>query len=471
MADRSVNVLINANDKASKKFAKIGKNANRLGGTLKKAFVLAGAYLGVRAIKNFASSSIAAFGEQERVTRLLSDALAGLGKGGAAAVSDMEAFAAEIQKITTIGDEATLEIAALGASMGGLSGAGLKQATVAAIGFSKALGMDTKGAMTLIAKAAQGNTDSFTRYGIVLDKNMTDQEKFQFILDKGAEGFKLAQGEADTFSGRVQQLSNSWGDFKETIGGVIANILPGLTTGFKVLQTVIENWRLYMGIAWESAKLGLLGFWENIKHTFGTAIPGVLTWFGDNWVNIFKNVWESTKTIVLNMHNNLVNFFEGVWSWVKGEGFDFKWTGLLDGFESTLAELPDVFDRAITPAEKQIAERIAGMRAEFDAALLAKMDTGAAALDTGGEIDPISGKPTAGKKKAGKQGGTTAEARFLSGVTRNKTEENTGAIVKINGRLVKLTEQMVGLLKTGTATGAGRGVSLGDIKLVTSNMA
>ena len=468
MATESVNVLIAAKDTASNRFKKVSKNANMLGKTLRTAFLAAGAFVGVRAIKNFAKESIQAFGEQERATRLLSDALDNLGKGGEASMEDMKSFAGEIQKMTVIGDEAVLDLMALGVSMGGLSEGGLKAATIAAIGFSKSLGMDTKAAMTLISKAAQGNTDSFTRYGIVLDKNMSDQEKFQHILDKGAEGFKLAQGETETLTGQMQQLSNTWGDFKETIGEALATYLPGIAENFKTLQTVIENWRLVMDIAWDSAALGVVSFWEDIKHFFGNTIPTVLSWFADNWKEVFVNIWNAYKTYISNMWENWKNFFKGLWSWIKGEGFDFKWTGLLEGFESTLKEMPNIVDRNFSATEKALMKNIESMKSQFGEKLAEKLfpDT---TLVTGpvGDIGTVAAAKR--KKKQGSQSGLAAiESRFLTmSGGQNKTEIHTGQLVKIAGQHVKLTEKLIAVLQNNA--GKGIGPSINDIQLVPAN--
>ena len=47
-----------------------------------------------------------------------------------------------------------------------------------------------------------------------------------------------------------------------------------------LLQTVIENWRLLLSIAWRKVALCLVRFWENTKHFFGstTFFKGVKKW-------------------------------------------------------------------------------------------------------------------------------------------------------------------------------------------------
>ena len=464
MPKNEVDILIKARDQASKKLKHVGKSAQSMGKMLKIAAAGAATYFGFRAIKNFTAGSVKAFGVQETAIKHLQDALGTLGVSSKSAMQDMQNFASSIQSVTTVGDEVTLELMSLGATMGGLSGDSLKAATTAAIGFSRSLGVDTKTAMVMVAKAAQGNTTTFSRYGIQLDANMTKQEQFQAILARGNEGFKLAQGETDTFAGKMKQLSNTWGDFKEMIGGAIANWLPGLTENIKVVQVALENWRIVTDMAWTSAKLGLLSFWEDIKYFFGSTIPDLLGWFGRNWQQIFTDLWNGTKTIISNMSDNLINFFKEVWSWLKGEGFNFEWTGLLDGFESTLEEMPKIVQRHMSDTEKELKKQIADLKNQFGEKLSTKIN---AEFDTGKSLanatmPSATGAKTAMTKTAtGPQNLAARESRFLtmSGSRVDKTEINTGKTVNLLAKNNQILEKMHAAL-------SGKGAPATNLQLV-----
>lgn len=225
MAKRQIDVLINARDQASKKFGTIGKATAGLSkhfGGLKAS--IAGV-LGAAALLRFGKDVMEAYGRQEAAVKKLSDALKLVGGSSKAAMKDMQKWAASIQQQTTIGDEAVLEMAAMGAAMGKLTGEGLQKATEAAIGLSRRLSIDTTAAMRLVARAALGDTASLKRYGIVLDMASTTQQKFNELLKIGADAFVLAQGETNTFSGRVEQLKNTLGDVKEQIGQALLPII------------------------------------------------------------------------------------------------------------------------------------------------------------------------------------------------------------------------------------------------------
>lgn len=232
MAKKDIDIYLQAHDKATKKFGRVGKSANRLSSQFKKLAGAAAAYVGTRQLLSFAQESIQLFGVQEKAEKNLATAMKLAGDTAKDSLEDMKAFASGIQQITTIGDETVLQLAGLGASMAKLTGGELQRATKAAIGLSKAYGVDLNGAMRLVARAAVGDTATLKRYGITLDATLTPQEKFNELLKIGAENFKLAEAEADTLTGQMEQLGNAWGDLKEVIGGKIA--------GFG--KDILEDW-------------------------------------------------------------------------------------------------------------------------------------------------------------------------------------------------------------------------------------
>ena len=90
----------------------------------------------------------------------------------------------------------------------------------------------------------------FQRYGLVTNEAKTQAEKFQQVLNKGLDGFKLQQdGINETIKG-VEQLKNSWGDFKESFaeaiagGGFWSGIIDKLRYGIENLDLFFAQ---YMG--------------------------------------------------------------------------------------------------------------------------------------------------------------------------------------------------------------------------------
>jgi hypothetical protein len=194
----------------------------KFAGGIKKA--LTAAAIGMAALATSAvaigKKTIQAFSKQEDAVNDLRAALTNAGDNAGALVPKFEAFAASIQKTTKYGDEAILTAMAYGRNLG-INANQMEAATKAAVGLAAKYGIDLKTAMMLVGRASQGQTQSLTRYGIVLKEGASDQEKFNQLLNIGAQSFGLAEAQAGTTAGKLQQLSNQWGDLQEQIGGLI----------------------------------------------------------------------------------------------------------------------------------------------------------------------------------------------------------------------------------------------------------
>ncbi len=130
--------------------------------------------------------------------------------------------------------------------------------------------------------------------------------------------------------------------------------------GTEAAKFFFENWRLYLDLGIEQAKLFGENAWQQIK-TFADNAVTSLMWFGDNWKDVFKTIWEYTKTIVENLGKNLGEFFFAVTQLMQGNGFDFRWTGLEEGFKSSIKELPKLAEaalREITPEIDRINKEL-----------------------------------------------------------------------------------------------------------------
>lgn len=227
-----------------------------------------------------------------------------------------------------------------------------------------------------------------------------------YILDKlkGAYG-GLAEEMAKTAGGRMTQFKNRIGDIGERIGMAllpaveavlpavewlikrfeeavpitiewakavaefaaqmweyvgpavewVANIVgEALLVAFTAAQTAVENFGDVATYALEAFELAAVKVWENLKYYLGEVLPEYLMWFGRNWKEIFTDLYNATTAIFQNMWENVKNFFSNTWKWLSGQEQDWKWTGLLEGFESTLEELPRIADRKKGDLERSL---------------------------------------------------------------------------------------------------------------------
>jgi tape measure domain-containing protein len=99
---------------------------------------------------------------------------------------------------------------------------------------------------------------------------------------------------------------------------------------------------------------------NDIAYWITDTMPAYLTWFGENWTNIFSDIASGTATVFTNLAKNISNAMTQIWEFIKSGGtadLEFAWTPLLDGFESTVSELPDVPKRAMTELEKALQQQ------------------------------------------------------------------------------------------------------------------
>jgi hypothetical protein len=205
-----VKIDVTANDKASGKLKGLTKSI--IGAQL----VTQGLQAATRKLMAVGKEAIETFKKQEMAEARLSAAVGGN-------IDDFKAFASELQQITTVGDETTLELLQLANSMG-VSQDNMKQAAKDAISLSKALGIEVTSAMKLAVNAQNDQFGALARYLPELRAATTEEEKRAIVQNALANGFKIATSEVETFSGKVQQLENSKGDLYESIGRVVGII-------------------------------------------------------------------------------------------------------------------------------------------------------------------------------------------------------------------------------------------------------
>lgn len=347
----------------------VGARFRSLAGTISRQMQLAGL-----AIVGLSVVAIRAFGKQEAAEKGLEAALRMTGKASRETMDDMKEFASSIQEVTTLGDEAVLEMMTLGVTLGGLSGRELKDATKASIGLAERLGIDATSAMNLLSRAAQGNTSMLARYGIELDESLTPQEKFNEVLRLGADAFVLAEERADTTSGQIKRSWNALGDAMEKIGeGLIVTI--GAMFGTNDLEGFTAYVKDTMIPAIEAAKPAFAAVGTFIGEVIERIVFAMKN-LPETWDAVLTFLREATLNTMLEMQAGIADFFDtitlGVYSLVAETG-DFKERGefirsfkgdsTIQGFRENLDTIRDeVAAEAARIAEKQRAEMIDALR-------------------------------------------------------------------------------------------------------------
>jgi hypothetical protein len=120
-----------------------------------------------------------------------------------------------------------------------------------------------------------------------------------------------------------------------------------------------NNWQVLLETALTSGLYSVVKFSNQTVYFFGEVIPGWLSWFADNWYDVFTDIVNITATMAGNIWKNLKNMWDSIVGLFSGEGFNFEWTPLTEGFKSAIKELPQIAEREIGPLEKSLADDLA----------------------------------------------------------------------------------------------------------------
>ncbi len=218
-------------DETAKKLEQTGKKFESVGKSFNK-------YVTLPVVGGLSLATVAA-GIQEQAEADLAAALKTTGDATEETTKRLHEFASSIQKTTIYGDEAILQGMAFAKQMG-VQTDQLEDATTAAVGLAAKYNLELKTAFMLIGRAAAGNTGMLARYGIVLDENLSKEEKFAELLKIGAGAMGTAEDKAKTMAGRMQQMKNAVGDAMEVIGGTL---IPYMTKFANIVKSLAERFQ------------------------------------------------------------------------------------------------------------------------------------------------------------------------------------------------------------------------------------
>lgn len=243
----------------------------------------------------------------------------------------------------------------------------------------------------------------------VLGLVSTLQDNLAITLRGVGQQFLEAFNVADTLSGAIDWVATI-SDAVVQFSGTLFRFIAGPANAVVAwLLSTADTMRMVFRIA--GATIGQIG---NITQMAGyvaiaaatetvdrvvwlvrDVLGGWLVWLGENWVDVLKTMASASAAIFTNMWGNIFSFFKGVASWLSGDGFDWKWTGLLDGFKSTLGELPKIAEfeqSAITSHFRGKADAIGAEigKAYLDA-LTGPAQEAAVKVDEGSIFDVLDG--------------------------------------------------------------------------------
>ena len=221
------NYFINVKEKGAKKAEKniLGLN-NALGGLASKAAMAAGGFFGASMLLSGMRQAIDLAGEQEKAEKTLEVAL---GRRSQALLDQASA----LQQVSTFGDETIIAAQALIASFVD-DEEQVKAATKATLDLAAAKGMDLAVAADLVSKTLGSSTNALSRYGIQVIGAVGSTERLESLTSNLANVFGgQAAAQAETMSGKLDQMKNAVGDTGEAIGTLLTPFVNTLSESFK----------------------------------------------------------------------------------------------------------------------------------------------------------------------------------------------------------------------------------------------
>jgi len=241
--------LISANaDSAIRAFEKTGNAAEKELGKAENKMDKVGTQLtrfgaGAMAFAGIAGSALYSFAKDaedaELQSRKLGNSIDNSGKFAYGAQGRFEQLAKDIQKITTADGDAIIGMQSLLVQFG-LTEDQITKITPLVVDLSQKMGVDMDTAAKAVAKSATGSQTALKRMGIQVDYANTEGNKFDATMEAlaGTVG-GFAEKEAETFSGKIDQLKISLGDLKEGIGAGVIDVFGVAIEGASGLSTAL----------------------------------------------------------------------------------------------------------------------------------------------------------------------------------------------------------------------------------------
>jgi ABC-type transporter Mla subunit MlaD len=183
-------------------------------------------------------------------------------------------FARGMQKVTTVDDDTTKSLMALGMRMG-ISIDQIQDATKGAVGLSKSFGVDLNTAMKLVSQATEGEFAMMGRYIPQLRTTEDVTEKMALATKAMADGFKIAEAEVKTTGGQLTQTQNRVNDTKESIGQLAVRFETLTMRALEPAVNMLADFCRWLDQTDQKAAKDDLGKrWQQNKDAFEAAAKG-----------------------------------------------------------------------------------------------------------------------------------------------------------------------------------------------------
>jgi hypothetical protein len=174
------------------------------------------------AMTEFVGESVQEYLKAEAGAKRLTVALERQGQATPGVIADYKELGETFQRTTVNSSGLITDMEALLTQVGNVAPSQMQKALQASADLASGLGIDLQSATMLVAKAFAGGGDELGRLKAILGEAYRPGMDMAQVLDAIQSKFGgQAQAEAETYSGKIKQLTNDWDNFKESVGRAI----------------------------------------------------------------------------------------------------------------------------------------------------------------------------------------------------------------------------------------------------------
>ena len=363
--------------------------------------------------------------DAEKQTKKLDAVLSATGGAAGLTAEEISKLATQLQLVTDFEADATIGAAGVLATFTQIKGDVFKSAIVSAQNLSAVMGQDLQSSVVQIGKALNDpvkGIQALSRVGVSFTQQQKDQiaQMVKAGNVAGAQAIILQElqtefgGAAEAMSSPFTRIGNIVGDVVEGIGAVFlptlesvasmitAAIVPAaegmgekfaaagamlrdtVVPAIQVAATVVANLGTYLDLLGAQTALTFVSLGNSVAYFFTDQLPVYFQWFIDNWGNLWTDALSITQTVFTNLGENVANNMQAIWDYIASGGttaLELSWAPLLDGFKTTVSEIPQIADRIPSELEASLGESIAGLKEKLTADMEATADAMQAGLD------------------------------------------------------------------------------------------
>jgi uncharacterized protein YukE len=265
--------------------------------SLKTIIIAAFVYKSVQNFTGWLSKLSKAADEDTEALVRLRQGLASFGNYSAQTEDTLVSLASKLQAQTGVADDVSKSMMGLLGTYN-MTGEQIQRLTPLVIDFAKAKGIELKTAFDLVGKANMGYTGTLSRYGIILDENLSKEEKM-IALEELMSKYKGTAAElTKTYGGQVEVLSANYGDLREEMGRSLqagvqqSGILELLS---QTVANATEWWKKWGVVVADVVAKGLRGTADMLKTIGKIVISSPVLWVFTELSFIIKTVYYVTK--------------------------------------------------------------------------------------------------------------------------------------------------------------------------------